>query len=224
MSCPKHGLYYNKLHMSQENIVHKLLKKYPVISDQVSGQDIELVLRELSHVLERQVSGDVVELGCYIGTTSLFVRRLLDMYPDQSRMFHVYDSFEGLPPKHAADQSVAGDAFAAGELSVAKKQFLATFQKSQLRPPIVHKGWFEDLTSDDLPPQIAFAFLDGDFYSSILSSLKVVWPRMSQGGRLLIDDYQREALPGVERAVQEFFGKNPPATLRVAHNIAIIEA
>jgi O-methyltransferase len=56
-----------------------------------------------------------------------------------------------------------------------------------------------------MPDSIAFAFLDGDFYDSILSSLRLVWPRMSKGGAVLVHDYKRETLPGVERAINDFF-------------------
>lgn len=171
----------------------------------------------------RQVSrceghGAVVEFGCYIGTTSLFIRRLLDAYGD-AREFHVYDSFEGLPPKTAQDESRAGDQFQAGELAVSKKQFIHEFQRAGLRPPLIHKGWFKDLTNADVPEQIAFAFLDGDFYESIRDSLKLMLPHMQPGGVIIIDDYAREALPGAAKAVHELL---PGQQLRTTHNLGII--
>ena len=178
-----------------------LLAKYPLISDQVNRDQLSVILDELKEALAR-TDGAVVEFGCYVGTTSLFIRRLLDAQND-NREFHVYDSFEGLPPKTAADESSAGDQFQAGELAVSKKQFLLAFQKAGLRPPTVHKGWFKDMTPADVPDQIAFAFLDGDFYESIRDSLRLVLPRMQAGSIIVIDDYAREALPGAARAVRE---------------------
>jgi O-methyltransferase len=117
---------------------------------------------------------------------------------------------------------VVGEQFKKGELAVSKKQLLQNFRAANLTPPIVHKGWFSQLTERDVPDRIAFAFLDGDFYESIMDSLKLIWPRMGQGGVVLIDDYGRDALPGPERAVRDFFGGQPPA-VRVEHNIAIIK-
>lgn len=202
----------------------RLIHTYPVISDQVSDEDIALVLQSLESVLDKQVSGDIVELGCYIGTTSLFIQRLLDAHPEgKGRRFHAYDSFAGLPEKTIADASVAGTNFKAGELCVSKKQFIREFQRAHVRLPIVHKAWFNELAAGDIPESIAFTFLDGDFYDSILSSLKLVWPRMTPGGLVLIDDYGREALPGVERAVRDFFQHRTLPPLRVAHNIAILK-
>lgn len=194
-----------------------LLAKYPLISDQVSKEQLFVLLDELERVLPR-IDGAIVEFGCYIGTTSLFIRRLLDTVSDK-RPFHVYDSFEGLPPKTMEDESRAGEQFKAGELSISKKQYMREFQKANLRPPIVHKGWFADLTAADIPEHIALAFLDGDFYTSIRDSLRLVLPCMQEGGTIIIDDYAREALPGVAKAVQEFIDSEK---IRVAHNLGII--
>ncbi len=192
-------------------------------SDQVSVADVALVWQELAAVLERRIPGAVVEFGCYVGTTSVYIRRLLDQAGQSAqREFHVYDSFAGLPSKARQDASAAGIDFAAGKLSVSKKELLNLFRSEHLQPPVVHKGWFADLGPADVPAGIAFAFLDGDFYSSILDSLKLVWPRLAPGAMVLIDDYARPELPGVEQAVRDFFNGAPPAGLRTAHNIAII--
>lgn len=185
---------------------NQLLRRYPLISDQVSKEELAVILRELVRTLEQGVDGAIVEFGCYTGTTSLFIRRVLDGYGQSGqRDFHAYDSFEGLPPKAAADQNAAGVDFSSGALAVSKKQFLHAFARAKLLPPIVHKGWFDQLTSKDVPSNIAFAFLDGDFYPSIISSLQLAWPRLHKQGCIIIHDYKRETLPGVERAVRDFF-------------------
>lgn len=196
----------------------KLVSKYPLVSDQINKDQLRVILSELEKVLTSGLDGAVVEFGCYIGTTSLFIRRLLDGSPDQ-RAFHVYDSFTGLPPKTSEDESRAEDQFQAGELAVSKKQFVHEFQKAGLKTPVIHKGWFKDLTSQDMPDQIAFAFLDGDFYESIHDSLKLVLPRMQKGGTIVVDDYAREALPGAAKAVNALL---PGKDIRTMHNLGII--
>ena len=198
--------------------VTTLLNQFGLVSDQVDKDQLKVILGELGKTLTNGLDGAVVEFGCYIGTTSLFIRRLLDNYKD-TRQFHVYDSFTGLPPKTAADESRAGDQFQAGELAVSKKQFLIQFQKANLKPPIIHKGWFKDITSNEVPDQISFAFLDGDFYESIRDSLRLVLPRMQQGGVIIIDDYAREALPGAARAAHELLSGKQITTVR---NLGIV--
>jgi len=194
-----------------------LLAKYPIVSEQVDKEQLAVILSELQQVLP-DLDGAIVEFGCYIGTTSLFIRRLLNSQHDQ-REFHVYDSFAGLPDKTDEDISRVGEQFKAGALKVSKRQFLHEFQKANLKPPIIHKGWFKDVSADDLPNMIAFAFLDGDFYESIRDSLRQVLPRMQRGGVLIIDDYSREALPGAAKAVHEHF---QPEAIRISHNLGII--
>jgi O-methyltransferase len=207
------------LHMTTHT--PRLVDAYPIISDQITKPRLGVVLSELEKILQSDTPGDIVEFGCYIGTTSLFIRRLLDQY-DSEKQFHVYDSFEGLPPKVQQDNSPVGDDFKAGELTISKKQLLEQFHKARLQLPIVHKGWFRDLSLTDVPEQIAFAFLDGDFYDSIIDSLRLVWPRMQKGGIITIDDYGREALPGVERAVRDFF-QDKPIRIRAVQDIAVLD-
>ncbi len=204
-------------------IVTSLLSRHPIISDQIKRPALEVVLGELDTVLSGGVEGDIVEFGCYIGTTSLFLRRLMDAQgQSEQRQLHVYDSFEGLPPKGWQDSSAAGEAFQAGELTVSKKQFMEQFRRARLKPPFVHKGWFDQLPAEAVPKQIAFAFLDSDFYGSIFDSLRLVWSHMNGGGTITIDDYKREKLPGVERAVHDFLQGKTYRSLSYSHNIAVI--
>ena len=199
-------------------MIETLLKAHPLISEQVNKEQIRVILHELTRTIAAGAPGAIVEFGCYKGTTSVFIRRLLMLLGD-ARDFHVYDSFEGLPPKSAQDTSGAGEQFVAGALAVSKKQFLAEFHKANLTPPIVHKGWFSELPETAVPDQIALAFLDGDFYQSIKDSLRLILPRMSPGGTIIIDDYAREALPGAAKAVHEHFR---PDQITVAHNLGVI--
>lgn len=200
--------------------VAQLITSYPLISEQINRAQLGTILRELQHAVGANSAGAVVEFGCYIGTTSLFIRRLLDELGD-NRPFHVYDSFQGLPSKSAQDASPAGSQFQAGELAVSKKQFLHEFQKAHLAPPTIHKGWFADITPTDVPATIAFAFLDGDFYASIRDSLRLILPRLTTHATVIIDDYAREALPGAARALQDV-APHLAGQVRIEHNLGIL--
>lgn len=199
----------------------QLLKKYRVISDQVTSDELHVILRELDGVLRCGVAGDVVEFGCYVGTTSLFLQHMLQQYAGP-RQLYVYDSFEGLPPKTEHDASPAGTHFVTGSLSATKAQFVRTFKKAGLPLPIIYKGWFAEVPLKALPETVAFAFLDGDYYESITASLRLLSGRLSDGSVIVIDDYQSEALPGVARAVDEWLRGHPSARVRVSSSLAII--
>ena len=201
-------------------ITDHLLAKHPIISDQVDAKELGALLRELEKVLRSGVAGNVVEFGCYVGTTSLFMRRLLDAY-DFSGEFHVYDSFAGLPEKTQADNSAAGEQFKAGELLAPRKTFIQNFKKAGLKLPIIHKGWFADFTPDNVPAGIIFAFFDGDFYESIADSFRLCDGKFHEQATVVVDDYANEALPGAARAVDEWL-KRHPAQLLVEASLAII--
>jgi O-methyltransferase len=197
------------------------VRRYSLVSDQVDHREVEIIIRELEKVLARNVPGGIVEFGCYVGTTSLFIQRFL-RGQQYERPFHVYDSFAGLPPKTNADNSPAGDQFITGALSATKATFTKNFRHANVPLPAIHKAWFSDLTAQDLPQQIAFAFLDGDYYASIKDSLRLITPCLSQGARIVVDDYQSEALPGAHKAIDEWLQAHPDFSIRAEHSLAII--
>jgi O-methyltransferase len=179
------------------------IRKYKLVSDQIDYNELAVITREAERILMNDMRGAFVELGCYAGTTSLFLQRLLKQY-NSDNQFHVYDSFSGLPEKTAEDNSPAGWQFKGGELQASKTQFIKHFRQAGLPLPKIHAGWFEQLTTSDVPNDIIFAFLDGDFYSSIKSSLNVITPQLAKNAVIIIDDYTNEALPGARRAADEW--------------------
>lgn len=198
-----------------------LLQQFPIISDQLDKCELKVILYELEKTLKKSVDGAIVEFGCYAGTASLFIARTLKI-ASPNRSFHVYDSFQGLPEKSAKDQSPAGTQFTVGSLASSKQAFIANFKKAGLVLPVVHKSWFSDLTPHEVPQQISFAFLDGDYYQSILESLRLIWHRLSPGAVVIIDDYQNEALPGASKAVDEWLKTHAVARFRVESSLAVL--
>ena len=192
-------------------------------NDQVNEKDTDIIIKLAKECSE--VEGDFVEMGCYKGDTSLLLADIIfsgprgsransraaalrnaqkRQYSANNRRLFIYDSFEGLPEKSSEDESVMGVDFKQGELLVTKREVKLRFLKAGLPVPVIKKAWFSELTSEDMPAKIAFAFLDGDFYESIRDSLKLVAPRMSEGGVMVVHDYTNPALPGVKKAVDEW--------------------
>jgi len=172
-------------------------------TDQVSHREMAIILSELNRVIKDNVDGDVVEMGCYEGGSAVAMQEVLAKFGYPKGLW-LYDSFEGLPEKTNEDESSAGESFKSGELKASKARLERNFFKRDLQIPEIKKAWFFELDPEDLPEKIALAFLDGDYYESIMDSLKLVWPKMSSGGVILVDDFDNVALPGVKRAVDEF--------------------
>jgi O-methyltransferase len=87
------------------------------------------------------------------------------------------------------------------------------FRRWGAAPPVVHSGWFSETLDRELPNEIAFCYLDGDFYESIITGLEAVVPRLTGGGVLIVDDYSDlelapkswNGLPGVKKACDDYF-------------------
>ena len=191
-----------------------------IANDQFDDKELHALLRELRIIVRANIPGDIVELGCYKGLTSLRIQHVLQEYAVSKRLY-IYDSFNGLPDKTANDVSPAGEQFKAGELPAQKKDVIKLFKQSSIPVPFIKKAWFNELVPDDLPALISFAFLDGDFYESVMDSLKLVWPKLSKGAVVVVDDYQNEALPGAQKAVDDWL-KTHSAHLKVEASLAII--
>ena len=191
-----------------------------LLSDQVDKKEIEVIVRELKRVIDNGIKGDIVEFGCYVGTTSVYLAKNLMADGDKKRLF-VYDSFQGLPEKTREDTSPLGESFKPGELFVAKKQFIKNMVQAKVTMPQIKKAWFSDLTEADVPKKIAFAFLDGDYYASIADPLKLISSRLQPGATVIIDDYGNDALPGASKAVNEWLVTHA-ATKKIEQSLAIL--
>lgn len=186
--------------MSELSVEH-YVRNAALLSDQIDKRELTVILRELQKTVTGTITGDVVEFGCFEGTTSVHMARFLE---GTGKSLYLYDSFEGLPEKSIQDESPAGMQFKAGELSVSKKKLITNLKQAGVTMPRIKKAWFSDLTSTDVPPQVSFAFLDGDYYHSVLDPLRLLEDVLSPGAVVLVDDYANEALPGAALAADEW--------------------
>lgn len=191
----------------------------------MSDLDEALNITYLLHEAAR-VDGDVVECGCYKGMTGVLLQKTLQAAAPQKKLY-LFDSFQGLPAQTKEDRLEKGEGAAfkdnkrigEGWFAATIEEVKESFSRYDAPLPEIIPGWFSDTLPQFLPSTICFAHLDGDFYESILCSLEHVYPRLSYGGIVVLDDYcdpvQHErinAYPGVKRACDAFF-ENKPETI-----------
>lgn len=133
-----------------------MIKNQTSTPSQVSNVETKILISLLQYALSQNVTGDVVELGCYKGDTSILFQRELQR---TDKSLWLYDSFAGLPEKTREDNSAAGDQFKTGELFVTKREVTEKFKRQSLPLPKIKKAFFEDLDPiSDLPEKNLFCF------------------------------------------------------------------
>lgn len=147
------------------------------------------------------IPGDVVEMGVNAGHTCALLAAITQ------KQVYAFDSFQGLPAKSSHD--ITDPKFVEGGLRSEQATFIKTFESAGLALPIIVPKWFEDVTDEDMPKQIAFCHLDSDFYHSVKESLRLVYPRMMPGAVCFVDDAPWTGLPGVKAALDEFIAYRP---------------
>ncbi|MDX2032059.1 MAG: TylF/MycF/NovP-related O-methyltransferase [Blastocatellia bacterium] len=148
----------------------------------------------VEQALREGVPGDLVETGVWKGGATIFMRAILKAYGDTSRRVWVADSFAGLPPpdaeRYPADAGDTHHEYAA-QLAISLEQVQANFARFDLLDEQVRflKGWFRDTLPTAPIDQIAVLRLDGDMYESTMDGLVHLYPKLSPGGFLIVDDY-----------------------------------
>jgi O-methyltransferase len=164
------------------------------------------VQRCFADVIERGVPGDLAETGAWRGGMTIFMRALLKAYGDTDRKVWVADSFEGLPaPKNSED---GWDLSRVRQLKVSLEDVKANFERFGLLDEQVEfvKGWFCDSLPKAPIEKLAILRLDGDLYHSTMDALENLFPKVSKGGYVIIDDYFSWA--ACKQAVTDYCAKH----------------
>jgi len=160
----------------------------------------------ITEVVHGGIPGDLIETGVWRGGASIFMRAVLKAYGDRERTVWVADSFEGLPRPDGRYSQDEGDRFwtYSDILSVSLEEVQDNFRRYGLLDDQVRflKGWFKDTLPQAPFGSFAVVRLDGDMYSSTMDGLQNLYPRLSPGGYLIVDDYY--AVSACRKAVDDF--------------------
>lgn len=160
--------------------------------------------------LARGVSGDLMETGVWRGGAVILMRAILQAHGVTDRLVWAADSFAGLPPPNAAqyphDAHLTFNQFK--ELAVSLEEVEENFRKYNLLDGQVRflKGWFRDTLPSAPVEKLAVLRLDGDLYESTMDALVNLYPKVSPGGFVIIDDYND--IPACRQAVTDYRSRN----------------
>lgn len=158
-------------------------------------------------ILRSGIPGDLMETGVWRGGACIFMRGALKAYGDTSRRVWVADSFQGVPRANPNDYpaDTGGDNFwqESATLAITEAEVRANFAKYRLLDDQVQflPGWFKDTLPTAPVQQLALLRLDGDLYESTMQALTALYPKLSPGGYVIVDDYR---LDGCRKAIEDY--------------------
>lgn len=159
----------------------------------------------IKNVVDSGIEGDFIETGVWRGGASIFATGVLRALGQRDRTIWVADSFKGLPPPKGEEYPADANCqlFTHEYLSVSRENVQRAFELFGLMDENVRfiEGYFEDTLKVAPVEKLAIARLDGDMYSSTICALDALYPKISKGGYLIIDDY---GLEQCSKAVTDF--------------------
>ena len=171
---------------------------------------LENIQQCVEEVLKNGVQGDLIETGVWRGGASIFMRGILKAYGVTNRTVWAADSFEGLPPGDPAryPKESTGEFHRVAVLAVSLEEVRSNFERYGLLDGQVRflKGWFRDTLPTAPIEKLAVIRLDGDLYESTMDGFANLYPKLTVGGFVIIDDYN--VIQACNDAVHDYREKN----------------
>lgn len=170
------------------------------------------------HIARAGIAGDIVECGVWRGGSSMMAALTLGGLGDTGRRFWLYGTFQGMPAPGKQDFGLHGEDPHAewrrnqrgainewcyaplNEVSANMAASGVPAERLELVP-----GKVEETIPDRMPAQIALLRLDTDWYESTYHELVHLFPRLTAGGILILDDYGQWG--GVRDAVDRYLAE-----------------
>ncbi len=173
-------------------------------------------LVETIHTIEKTgIVGGVIEAGCALGGSAILLAKL----KKSDRCLKVYDVFDMIPAPSENDTldvhkryksisegkaaGLGGDKYYGYEDDLYNK-VLRNFSSFDLSPKLGDLELIKGLVQDTLviSEPIAMAHIDVDWYDPVMTCLQRIYPMLSVGGSIILDDYY--AWGGCRKATDEF--------------------
>jgi hypothetical protein len=174
------------------------------------------------YVLNANVLGDFVECGVWRGGSMMMTALTAIALGNSTRRLFLFDTFEGHPkPDREKDGAHNFNEWQSRRIldrsSHWARESLEDVRRNvestgyPVDKIIFVKGMVQDTLAANAPESISLLRLDTDWYDSTAYELKYLYPRLSDRGVLILDDYG--SMPGARRATDEYFKERRDAPL-----------
>jgi len=180
-----------------------------------SNERLYATIMACKYAEDQNITGDFVECGVWRGGNSILAAGIFTAH----RKILLFDTFDGMTEPTDIDHTTFGK-------TSAKEKFNQRIQNGEekwcyssldeVKDNFAKAGLLSDRVKfvkgdvlktledeNNLPEKISVLRLDTDWYESTKKELEVLYPRLSIGGIIMIDDYGHWA--GAKKAVDEYF-------------------
>jgi hypothetical protein len=185
------------------------------------------MIMALHRIEDDRIAGDIVEVGVWRGGNIMLAKKMCPL-----RRCWLYDTFDGMTMPTKLDckpgnkyainwyykKHTNGKKWNAASLEEVQRNF-ADLKIDQHGLVFVRGPAEETLRSSMKPKAIAILRLDVDWYIPTKMALETLYPLLSPGGYLIIDDYGHWL--GCQKAVDDYFGKHAPPSLDVDYSCRV---
>jgi len=208
-------LYLDLLKKSVLNVIYEPLTDglingtvHPVLAHTMIGlKRLNNIQFCYENIIKDSIPGALIETGVWRGGATIFMAGLVKAQGEKRKVY-VADSFCGLPKPNAEKYPAdLGDMhWTYQDLNVSLEEVISNFKSYDLlsQDIIFLKGWFQDTMPTLHEETFSLIRLDGDMYESTWVALENLYPRLSAGGYLIVDDW---LLPGAQKAVVDYRNK-----------------
>lgn len=186
-----------------------------------SPKSLLSIISSVKYVIRENIPGSFVECGVWRGGSMMAVAMALRQLGHMDRDLYLFDTFFGMTKPSAVDVTVDGRIKAMEEFEkrktganssdwcsatldeVKKAMYSTCYDKNKIH---FISGDVKDTLPEKAPVCISILRLDTDWYDSTLHELFHLFPKLSNNGIIIIDDY--DFFKGQRKAVDEYFSNN----------------
>jgi len=156
------------------------------------------------------LDGDFVECGVHTGIMAGSILTWLNFESFQDKKYYLLDTFEGIPHEQISDAEVAlgvhqmNRKYPRGD----ETYLLAVEKFKKWKNTTIIRGKVPDTLNKITSKKIAFISIDMNVVAAEIAAAEHLWPKLTPGGMILLDDYGWEAHIHQKIAFDEFADSN----------------
>jgi O-methyltransferase len=188
-----------------------------------SAQRVAALCDSVEYISREGIEGDFAECGVWKGGSMMAAALTLKRLGDTDRDLYLFDTYSGMAEPTEEDAPSPYDGYSpykrwkrnkdksgvddggSGWAAISVESVRAAMLSTGYPAERIHlvKGLVEDTIPEQAPDKLALLRLDTDWYASTKHELEQLYPRLTETGVLIVDDYGH--YEGARKAVDEYF-------------------